>query len=131
MNEFRLFAHGEAFDVDAFLSSTTLRPDYVWRRGDQRRYACVECRHRTSGIEFMLGDGLKVPLWKQERIAIEYLSANRETLKALAEYRGVTWFILGLQYYIELDPRWISRNHHPAKMLRQGLRADRLRVAER
>lgn len=103
MSDFRLFAHGEAFNVDDFLASTTLRPDYVWRRGDQRRYACVESRHPTSGVEFVLGDGQKVSIYEQEKTAIEYLSANREALQALAMQPGVTTFNLGLQYNVDLD----------------------------
>lgn len=103
MNEFRLFALGEAFDLDAFLSTTTLHPDYVWRRGEQRRYACgVDSRNPTSGVEFVLGDGQQIPLSEQDRIAIDYLSANREELKALAKFPGVTAFMLGLQFDFEL-----------------------------
>lgn len=98
MNEFRLFAHGETFDVDAFLASTTLRPDYVWRRGDPRRYSCVESRHTTSGVEFVLGDGLTVPFLEQEGIAVAYLKARRDELRALARFPGTDTFILGLQY---------------------------------
>jgi hypothetical protein len=103
MNEFRLFAHGEAFDVDAFLAKTTLRPDRVWRRGDQRRYACVESKHPTSGVEFFLGDGWVVPLPDQEAMAIAYLKARRDELRALAQFPGVETFILGFQYVCELD----------------------------
>jgi hypothetical protein len=117
MNEFRLFAHGDAFDVDAFLASTTLRPDYIWRRGDQRRYACIESSHPTSGIELVLGDGRKIPLFEQQKIAIEYLSANREALQALAAYPGVTAFILGLQYYIQLDPSTVGLCMGPSPWL--------------
>jgi hypothetical protein len=106
MNEFRLFAHGEAFDVDAFLASTTLRPEYIWRRGDQRRYACVESRHPTSGAEFVLGDGL--PFLEQEGIAVAYLKAHRDELRALARFPGVDTFILGLQYPKALESNVIG-----------------------
>ena len=102
MNEFRLFAHGEAFDVDAFLARTTLRPDYVWQQGDQRRYACVESRHPTSGVEMVLGEGRAVPYLEQEEIAIAYLKAHRDELRALARFPGADTFILGLQYHMEL-----------------------------
>ena len=97
MNNFTLFAHGDEFDVDAFLASTTLRPDYVWWRGDQRRYACVESKHPTSGIEFVLGDGRTLPLSEQERIAIAYLKEHRDQLRALAQFPGAACFILGIQ----------------------------------
>ena len=102
-NEFRIFAHGSAFDVDAILAATRLRPDYVWRRGDQRRYACVESRHPTSGIEFVLGDGRAIPVPEQEQIAIAYIQEHQDELKALSRFPGVETFILGLQYICELD----------------------------
>ena len=103
MNEFRIFAHGDDFDVDRYLSTATLKPDYVWRRGDQRRYACVKSEHETSGVEFTLGDGWKVPLQDQEDIALAYLQAHREELRALAKFPGVDTFIVGLQYVCKLD----------------------------
>jgi len=116
-NEFRIFAHGEAFDVDAFLATTTLRPDYLWRRGDQRRYACVESKHPTSGVEFFLGDGRTVPFVDQEQIAITYIQANRDELQALARYPGVQTFILGLQYICELDESLIGFCIGPSRRL--------------
>src|SRR5262249_49464062 len=117
MNEFHLFAHGEAFDVDAFLQASTLRPDYVWRRGDQRRYACVESRHETSGVEFVLGNGLVVPFPEQEQIAIAYLKAHRDELRALAQFPGVETFILGLQYVCELDESIVGFCMGPSAIL--------------
>ena len=117
MNEFVLFAHGEAFDVDGFLATTTLRPDYMWRRGDQRRYACVESKHPTSGVEFVLGDGRTVPFWEQEEIAIGYIKAHRDELRALARFPGVETFILGLQYVYELDESIIGFCMGPSSRL--------------
>ena len=103
MNHFTLFAHGEAFDADAFVSKTSLRFDYVWRRGDQRRYACVSSKHPTSGVEKVLGDGAAIPLPKQQHIAIEFLSHNREALLELADQAGVDTFVLGLHYEIKVE----------------------------
>jgi len=117
VNEFRLFAHGEAFDVDAFLASTTLRPDYVWRRGDQRRYACIESRHPTSGVDFVLGDGLTVPFLTQEGIAVAYLKAHRDALRALAGFPGVTTFNLGLQYRTAFESNVIGFSLGPSAKL--------------
>ena len=82
MNHFTLFAHGESFDVDAYTATTTLVFNSVWRRGDQRRYSCVESKHPTSGIEIVLGDGRTVPLPEQEEIAIEYLKAHTDELRS-------------------------------------------------
>jgi hypothetical protein len=103
MNHFTLFAHGESFDVDAYTPTATLVFNSVWHRGDQRRYSCVESKHPTSGIEIVLGDGRTVPLPEQEEIAIGYLKAHTDELRALARFPGVDTFILGLQYHIELD----------------------------
>src|SRR3954453_13051834 len=69
VNFFHLFAHGEAFDPDAFLATTTLRPDHVWRRGEPRRgYEDIEGLrgHDTGGVEFVLGDGRAIPYPRQE-----------------------------------------------------------------
>lgn len=98
MNDVHLLAHGEEFDVDAFLATTTLRPDLVWRRGDQRS-VCSKSRHETSGIELDLGDGLSISLWEQESIAIAYLQEHRHELRALGPFPGARVFILSLQYF--------------------------------
>jgi hypothetical protein len=85
--------HGETFDVDAFLTNSTLRPDFVWRRR-----APV-----TSGVEFFLGDGRAIRLPDQENIAITYLRAHRDELRAIAAFPGVDAFILGLVYIANLE----------------------------
>ena len=93
MSEFRLFAHGVEFHPDAYVASAPLKFDGVWRKGESGHD-----HPKSSGVFKVLGDGLTVPVFEQERIAIEYLSANREVLKALAQHPQVTTFILGLQY---------------------------------
>lgn len=103
MNHFTLFAHGESFDVDVYLAKTTLRFDRVWRRGDQRRYSCVESRHSTSGVETVLGDGPKIPIHEQQSIAVRYLSAHHDALIELADYPGVETFVIGLHYEIDAE----------------------------
>src|SRR4051812_47588628 len=103
MNEFRLFAHGVEFDPDAYLATAPLKFDGVWRRGESGHD-----HPKSSGVFKVLGDGRTVPFFDQERIAIEYLSANREALKVLAHYPGVTTFILGLQYHIVLEVNTIG-----------------------
>jgi len=88
-----IIAHGERFDVDAFLRESTLRPDFVWRRE-----APV-----TSGIDFFLGDGRAIGPRDQESMAITYLKAHRDELRAIAEFPGVDAFILGLAYIAKLE----------------------------
>jgi len=100
MNEFRLFALGVEFDPDAYLASAPLEFDGVWRKGESGRN-----HPKSNGIFKVLGDGPTVPLPQQERIALEFLAGNRDALRALAQYPGVTTFILGLQHHIDLERR--------------------------
>jgi|GEM_PF-5436835 len=98
MNEFQLFAHGVEFDPDAYLSISPLNFDGVWHKGESGYD-----HPKSSGVFKVLGDGCTLPIFEQEQIAIEYLSANRDALKALAQHPHVTTFNLGLQYHIVLD----------------------------
>lgn len=107
MNDFHILAHGEEFDVDAFLATTKLRPDLVWRRGDQKS-ACFESKYETSGLQLSLGDGLAISLWDQEKIALVYLREQREELRALGEFPGNRVFLLSLNYFFKLDPSTVG-----------------------
>jgi hypothetical protein len=112
MNEFRLFAHGVAFDSDAYLAEAPLKFDGGWHKGESGND-----HPKSSGVFKVLGDGRTVPIFEQEQIAIEFLSANREALKALATYPGVTTFILGLQYHIKLEEGTIGFCVGPSSQL--------------
>jgi hypothetical protein len=117
MNEFRLFAHGVAFDSDAYLAEAPLTFDGVWHKGE-----AGNDHPKSSGVSKALGDGRAVSIVEQEQIAIEFLSANREALKGLATYPGVTTFILGLQYHIRLDEGTIGFCLSPsARLMSQAL----------
>jgi hypothetical protein len=112
INEFRLFAHGQTFDLDAYLATTTLKFDGVWRKG--------EFRHdhpKSSGAFKVLGDRATLLLFEQEQIAIAYLSANREALQLLARTPGVSTLILGLQYHVELNEGTVGFAMGPAAAL--------------
>lgn len=98
INEFRLFAHGEAFDPEAYRAATTLKFDRVWHKGELR-----QDHPKSSGVYKVLGEGWALSILEQEQIAIQYLTANREALRQLAQAPGVTTFILGLQYQIQLE----------------------------
>ena len=117
MSQFCLFAHGEEFGVDAFLATTTLRPDLVWRLGDECRSACFESGHETSGIQIVLGAGQSLPLWDQEAIAIAYLKEHRDELRALGELSGVRVFNMDLQYNFKLSPNTVGFWVEPAAPL--------------
>jgi hypothetical protein len=88
-----IFAHGETFDVDAFTATSTLRPDFVWKRAAPF----------TSGVEFFLGDGRAIPLPKQLELATTYIKSHSEELRALRSWPGVDSFILGLVHISGLD----------------------------
>lgn len=111
-NEFRLFAHGVEFDPNAYLASSPLKVDGVWRKGESGHN-----HPKSSGVFKVLGDGRTLPLFEQERIAIEYLSANREALKALSQHRQVTTFILGLQYHTVLNVNTVGFAMGPSEPL--------------
>jgi len=95
-NFFKVFALGDEFDVDAFVASGSMVPTYVWRRGESRRGG--RTFYPNSGVAFEIADGNSVPFLQQEDIAIAFLKAHRDALKALRLYPGVTHFTLGLQY---------------------------------
>src|SRR5207247_1949194 len=83
MNEFRIFALGVDFDPETYLASSPLKFDGMWHKGE-----CGDDHPQSSGVYKILGDGQTVLIYEQYSIAIEYLVANREALKALAKYRG-------------------------------------------
>ena len=72
---------------------------------------------KSSGLFKILGDGQKLALYEQEKIGIDYLATNRDELKALAAYPGMTTFILGLQYHIKLEPTTIGFSMGPSAVL--------------
>ena len=72
MNEFRLFALGEEFDVDRFVKRSSLEFSRIWHRG-YRKPSCGTSRYPTSGCVIDLGDGLTLPLPQQEHVARDFL----------------------------------------------------------
>lgn len=117
MNHFTIFAHGESFDVDSFLSETSLVMNHVWRRNDRRRHPFVDSKYLTSGIEIELGDGFIIPFLEQERIAIKYIKANKNELRIIGTFPGVNTFILGLQYILKVDSNIVGFSMGPSAEL--------------
>jgi hypothetical protein len=112
MNDFRIFAHGPEFNPDAYVVTSRLTFDGVWRKGETGHD-----HPKSSGLFKVLGDGQALPLSEQQRIAIEYLSSNQNALKELARHPEVTTFILGLQYHIGLDDCTIGFCLGPSELL--------------
>jgi hypothetical protein len=96
MNHFKLFAHGTEFDVDAYRATESIGFDRIWHTGEQN--------YKTNGLEKILGDGTRLDIFDQDRIATEFLEQHEKVLAELANYPGVDAFILGLQYRIDLEP---------------------------
>ena len=88
-NQFRVYALGETFDVDAFRATSSLAPGHVWRRGEPKREGCSP--YPTSGIAYEIGDGQVVPFLKQSDLAIAFLKAHRDELKALGQFPGLQY----------------------------------------
>ena len=112
MNHFELFAHGVSFDPREYLASTEMIFDRVWYKGEDGYD-----HPKSSGVAKVLGDGISLNVYEQERIAIEYLINNSQELKALSKFPGVTTFVLGLQYHIELDEGTIGFCMGPSQRL--------------
>ena len=100
-NSFSFFALGEEFDVDAFLASSSMVPSRIWRRGEPKRYSCIGSPYPNSGLTYEVADGHSVPFLQQEGLAISFLKAYRDELKALGQFPGVSRFTLGLHYSTE------------------------------
>lgn len=98
MNELRVFAHGESFNPDAYLKTAPIQFDGAWQKGENDHD-----HPKSSEVFKVLGDGQKLIIFQQQEVAIEYLFANRDALRALAQQPDITTFVIGLQYHIKLE----------------------------
>jgi hypothetical protein len=98
MSNFEIFAHGESFVPNDYLSSTKLKIDRIWHKGEAGHY-----HPKSSGVAIHLGNGYELNVIEQELIAINYLTKYNDELKELGYYSGVSTFILGLQYHLKID----------------------------
>ncbi len=96
MNAFSIYASGEDFDVDEFLSSSSLVPTRVTRRGEAKSASPQSGHYEKNCVAFELGDGNSIAVSEQEKIAVAFLKANRDELRTLAHLPGVTDFTLWL-----------------------------------
>ncbi len=100
-----LRASGPAFDVDAFVSSSPLTWNPVWRRGERRKVSLKNrpAEHADSGITTLVadnGDNLNdlVPG------AIAFLRGNEVEMGRLATHPGVEQVVLdfGVAWYEDM-----------------------------
>jgi hypothetical protein len=103
MNFFNLTAQGADFDVDSYAETTPLALTNIWRRGEQKRFSCIESAYELSGVEIVLGDGSALPFFEQQRIAIDYCSKRGEAIRALCSRDDVEDVRVSLHYPFPLD----------------------------
>ena len=117
MDEFRFFALGEDFNVDAFAAKCSLEPSYIWRKGEVKRYSCVGTPYPSSGIEFRLGNEAKIAFPAQQALAIAFIQKHREALSRLSAFPGVTHCTLGLQYDAKFESNVVGFSMSASKEL--------------
>lgn len=100
MNEFRLYAVGEFFDVDRYLSQYSINYNCIWRKG--------EGSYTNSGFAKYLGNEFKLDICEQETIAIRYIRQNQDALKAAVEWKNVEAVILGISPEIQIGSNTVS-----------------------
>lgn len=99
MNQFKILAHGVDFNVDAFLSGTSLNPTNIWHKVLDSR------GHRnptTSGFDIVFGDGASLDVYTQQQIAIAYINDNLDALRACADFPGMQHYMLFIQQRVEI-----------------------------
>jgi hypothetical protein len=122
MNFFRLFALGHAFDVDAYIKTSSLRFDHIWHRGDPKPGGIG--RFANSGAQIDLGDGRKIPAEQQEAVAADFLDAHDRLLRELGVFPGVTHVTLGIHFCVHATPGLSSFTVGPsARLMQSALRA--------
>ena len=80
---------GAEFDPDAFLATSGMVTDTIYRRGERRSTNSV---NTSSGFTTLVCD--ENELEQQVRVAIEYLRTNSEALGRLRGLHGVTAVLL-------------------------------------
>lgn len=106
---------GDHFDPEQFLSTTTLTPSSVFRKGEQR-----SGRRRpatTSGFTCDVGAG---ELEEQVRLASEFISRHSADLERLATTTTVESFFVDFAYDCRLDgaSATVQRDFLPADFIR-------------
>lgn len=118
-NRFELYAHGGAFDPEAFLSTTQMQADRIWRKGDLWHPSLPMGSHASGGFCKVLGDGTSLSLPEQERVAIEYLTSHREVLCRLVRFPGVTGCSIILQAGVDIHKNTVGFGLVPSLSLMQ------------
>lgn len=104
-----LRAGGATFDVDDFLSKSSLVADSLWRKGERRfpRSRSSEEINETSGVRVVASEADFSDLSQQIEDVIAFIRKNQEPVRALASFPGVEGAVLdfGAEIY---PPGWAS-----------------------
>jgi hypothetical protein len=95
MSGFRLHAVGELFDVDLYLTEYKIDYSSIWYK---------DKGYQNSGFVKYLGNEYELDIYEQEKIAYEYMRMNKDSLKALVNWKNVDMVILGLSYEFKVFP---------------------------
>lgn len=95
MSGFRLHAVGELFDADLYLSQHQIDYSSVWYKDEG---------YQNNGFVKYLGNGYELDIYEQEKIAYKYMRVNKDSLKALVNWKNVSVVILGLSYEFKVFP---------------------------
>jgi hypothetical protein len=90
--KFQLLGYGRLFDVDACGAATGFKFDRIFRRGERHGQRVCD----QSGFNLHLGDAAKLTLDQQITIATQFLTANREAIVRLLQWRGLEKAIIDL-----------------------------------
>lgn len=93
MRRFKFYAIGKGFDVDSYIGQYKIDYSRTW---DKDKY-------EHSGLVKYLGNEYMLDIYEQEKIAYEYMKANKDALKALVNFKGIDLAMLSLSCEIQLD----------------------------
>jgi hypothetical protein len=113
-----LRAIGRDFDVDAFLTGSTLKPCSVYRRGEPR-FPASQPRGPTlekSGLHVVLSDADFHEFPKQVADSTAFLLAEAEEIHRLRTFPGVE--DVTLDFGIERRDVVVQSDHLPADLIR-------------
>jgi hypothetical protein len=109
---------GPAFDPEAFLEETTLKPLHVFLRGEPWVPSEPEGpRHQESGFHVHVSDADWDGLRHQAADAERFLEANRAELTRLAQFPGVASLCLDFPLHLKVGGGVLAQSDYfPARL---------------
>lgn len=92
---------GVSLDVDALLSTVSLKAYLCWRAGTPRD--ATKRIHVSSGANFLVSDADFEAFEKQASEALEFVESNLASVTKLANFPGVDWATLDFGVAVPKD----------------------------